>query len=62
MDLLSAEEPLLLAYRPRGSPLVEMESLDYLLSAAVLADLAVRGRWGPPERRRGRPEPTGRGR
>nr|WP_188190070.1 GPP34 family phosphoprotein [Nonomuraea sp. SYSU D8015] len=44
MDLLLAEELLLLAYRPKGSPLVELESLDYLLSAAVLAELAVRGR------------------
>jgi hypothetical protein len=44
MDLLLAEELLLLAYRPNGSPFVELESLDYLLSAAVLDDLAVRGR------------------
>lgn len=44
MDLLLAEELLLLAYKSNGSPLVELESLDYLLSAAVLAELAVRGR------------------
>ncbi|WP_127931055.1 GPP34 family phosphoprotein [Nonomuraea polychroma] len=56
MDLLLAEELLLLAYRSNGSPLVELESLDYLLSAAVLAELAVRGRLAL---RDGRLEATG---
>ncbi|GAA3674615.1 hypothetical protein GCM10022224_043600 [Nonomuraea antimicrobica] len=41
MDLLIAEEILLLAYRPKGTPLVNLELLDHTLSAAVLSELCV---------------------
>ena len=39
-----AEELLLLAYRPRGTPSVNLEMLDYTLSAAVLAELIIQNR------------------
>src|SRR5690606_20655511 len=39
-----AEELLLLAYRPRGTPSVNLEMLDYTLSAAVLAELVILNR------------------
>lgn len=41
MALFMAEELLLLAYRPRGTPSVNLEMLDYTLSAAVLAELVI---------------------
>ncbi|UBU15928.1 GOLPH3/VPS74 family protein [Nonomuraea gerenzanensis] len=44
MDLLIAEELLLLGYTPKGKPLVNLELLDYTLSAAVLADLMIMAR------------------
>ncbi|MEV0614077.1 GPP34 family phosphoprotein [Nonomuraea sp. NPDC050404] len=44
MDLLLAEELLLLAYRPKGSALINLEMLDYTISAAVLAELILRER------------------
>ncbi|NJP98207.1 hypothetical protein HCN51_53795 [Nonomuraea sp. FMUSA5-5] len=44
MDLLIAEELLLLAHTPKGKPLVNLELLDWTLSAGVLADLMLLGR------------------
>ncbi|MEV0995890.1 GPP34 family phosphoprotein [Nonomuraea sp. NPDC050202] len=44
MDLLIAEELLLLGYTPKGKPLVNLELLDYTLSAGVLAELMILSR------------------
>ncbi|MFB4277620.1 GPP34 family phosphoprotein [Nonomuraea sp. MTCD27] len=41
MDVLIAEELLLLAYRPKGNPLVHLEMLDHALGAAVLSELVL---------------------